>query len=615
MLSVRRRTIARACGPALLVLALLLTGCSRPAADAPTPAHVAARPEPDAIVVGAGLAGLSTALEIARGGGRVVVVDMASVFGGHAVMAMGDLCLVDTPAQHALGISDSPELAFADIMRWGRSPMPEWVRFYAENSRELVHDWLEELGVEYEAVLKGQGTENSVPRVHRTRGRGVGLVGPVMRACLEHPGITFAWHRRVERLLVDGGRVVGVAGSGTRTGLPFELRAGAVVLATGGFQNNLDMVRQFWTGEAPFPPRFLAGSGVHSTGGGHRLAEVTGAALVDMERQMNLASGIPDPRYPDGRRGLNARPYGSLWVNATGRRFCAEFEQPDEALAVLLRQPQATYWAIFDEESKRGFLVSGSDWGSFAQIEQSVLRNPGLTKAAGTLAELAVLAGLPGAELEATVARYNQMVEGGSDDDFGRWGPGRSPRSPPQRLVHAPYYAVQFFPLTRKSMGGVAVDLSCRVRTEGGHTIPGLYAVGELTGSALINGDNGMSGMFLGPCILMGRVAGRSILAESTAGEGGRPAEAAAPRPALTARSTTADTAACRQCHDLPRLVEQARPAWWHFEKVHRTVLAKGWDCAACHADVPVAADPAVHRIDWRNLAQSCVRCHVAEEP
>jgi hypothetical protein len=159
----------------------------------------------------------------------------------------------------------------------------------------------------------------------------------------------------------------------------------------------------------------------------------------------------------------------------------------------------------------------------------------------------------------------------------------------------------------------VAVDSSCRVRTEDGRTIPGLYAVGELTGSALINGDNGMSGMFLGPCILMGRVAGRSILAEMPPARESGESNANASRGAPVHRSTAADTAACRQCHDLPRLLEQGRPAWWHFEKVHRTVLAKGWDCAGCHADLAVSAEPAVHRIDWRNLALSCVRCHVAE--
>lgn len=607
----RRHVIFRSCLAALVGLAGLGSGCER-RAGRPVETVTSRETPADAIVVGAGLSGLATALEIARGGGRVVVVDMGSVFGGHAVMAMGDLCIVDTPAQAARGIVDSPDLAFADILRWGDSPAPGWVRFYVENSRRLVHDWLEEMGVEYEAVLKGQGTENSVPRVHRTKGRGIGLVGPVMRECLAQPGITFEWHRRVERLLVENGRVTGVAGTGLRTGLPFELRAATVVLATGGFQNNLDMVRQFWTGEE-FPARFLAGSGVHSTGGGHRVAAESGVALVNMDWQMNLASGIPDPRHPGSNRGLNARPYGSLWVNAAARRFCAEFEEPEESLAVMLRQPGATYWAIFDERIKPGFLVSGSDWSSFAQVENLILRNAAVAKTAATLDELAALTGLPAAELAATVRNYNRMVAAGSDTEFGRFGAGRTPRSPPRPVEQPPYYAVQFFPLTRKSMGGVPVDLACRVQTADGRTVPGLYAVGELTGSALINGRQGISGMFLGPCILMGRVAGQSVLAETAAGRG-TPGPAASVRLPVAVRSRAADTAACLRCHDLPQMAPLARTGYWHFEQVHRRVLAQRWDCAGCHSEIAPVYDPATHRTAGRSLAQACVRCHVAEE-
>lgn len=580
------------------------------------PAGVAREPaEPDAIVVGAGLSGLAAALEIARGGGRVMVVDRASVFGGHAVMAMGDVCLVGTPAQEARGIRDTPELAVADIMRWGKSSSPEWVRLYAEKSREEIHDWLVAMGVEFDQVLKGQGTENSVPRVHRPKGRGIGLVGPVFQECLKHPGINFHWNSQVDRLLVEGGRVRGVVVTDVRTGVTREQRAGSVILATGGFQSNLDMVREYWGKDLPFPARFLAGSGINSTGEGHQLAARSGAALVAMERQMNLASGIPDPRYKGGNRGLNARPYGSIWVNATGRRFAAEFEDPAGELPVLLRQPGATFWAIFDEGTKRGFLVSGSDWDSFAQIQRLILANPALTKTAETVGELAMAAGLPVAELEATVRRYNAMVDAGHDAEFGRWAAGRSPRSPPRKFGQPPFYAVQFFPLTRKSMGGVSIDLSCRVLAGNGQVIPGLYAVGELTGSALINGEQGISGMFLGPCILTGRVAGRAVLAAA-------PTRPAAATPAETSilphllRPTKADTPVCLSCHDLPKLVQQERAGYWHFGGVHRAVIARGLDCADCHGDIPVVVHPQTHVIKLASLSQACIQCHgaVAEQ-
>ncbi|HLJ11710.1 MAG TPA: FAD-dependent oxidoreductase, partial [Planctomycetaceae bacterium] len=104
----------------------------------------------DAIVVGAGISGLSAALDLARGGAKVTVIDMSSVFGGHAVMSQGSLSLVGTPVQEAAGVRDSPELAERDIMTFGEDADPEWVRYYVTNSRREVYDWVSELGVRFE---------------------------------------------------------------------------------------------------------------------------------------------------------------------------------------------------------------------------------------------------------------------------------------------------------------------------------------------------------------------------------------------------------------------------------------------------------------------------------
>jgi len=131
---------------------------------------------PDAIVVGSGIAGLSAAYEPAKGGAKVSDIDMASVFGGHAVMATGDLCLVATPFQEAQGIKDSPDLAYQDFMKWGDDANPEWVRYYVDHSRTEVYDWLTSLGVTFEKLVLPAG--NSVKRTHRTKGRGISLVSP-----------------------------------------------------------------------------------------------------------------------------------------------------------------------------------------------------------------------------------------------------------------------------------------------------------------------------------------------------------------------------------------------------------------------------------------------------
>jgi flavocytochrome c len=556
----------------------------------------------DVIVVGAGISGLSAALELGRGGAHVTLVDMSSVFGGHAVMSQGSVSIVATPAQERAGIHDSPDLAFKDFHAWGEDPDTEWVRYYVDNSRREIYDWLDELGVQFSEVVSSSG--NSVPREHQPAGRGIGLVTPIYRACLELGNIDFAWNSKVEKLLTDesltdGGRVVGVLLREMRTGHERELRGQAVILATGGFQSNLDMVREFWPAEFRFPEKVLAGSGRNSVGLGHQLAQAVGGELVHMDYQWNYFTGLPDPRYPGTNRGLNATNLYGILVNAEGRQFANFHGWAKEVMPVLLKQKQATCWCIFDEASKPFFIVSGSDWGDFKKVDTLILQNADLVKKADTLEQLAALAGLPVQNLLETVARYNELVELGEDKDFGRFGPGKpefSNKASP-KVARPPYYAMQTFPLTRKSMGGVAIDIRCRVLDKSKRPIPGLYAVGELAGLAGINGKAALEGTFLGPCIVTGRVAARALLAELEI-----------PRP-----QAVADGSRCAACHDIPESLSQPREGYWHFEKVHRAITDRGIDCRQCHANMtPYRADD--HHINWQSLTASCVVCHVAQE-
>jgi len=229
-------------------------------------------------------------------------------------------------------------------------------------------------------------------------------------------------------------------------------------------------------------------------------------------------------------------------------------------------------------------------------------------KVAPTLEQLATMTGLPAAALRETVESFNRSVDAGVDAGFKRFGPGHG-KIPP-RIGQAPFYAVEFFPLTRKSMGGVAIDLRCRVLDADQRTIAGLFAVGELTGSAGINGEAGMAGMFLGPCIVTGRVAARTILQELPARSG---RSVPKQRPDREIRPSAAQTSGCMACHDLPALVSQPRPGYWHFEQVHRRVASGGMDCAACHSELSPTYLPAVHRINPAALAQACAKCHSGE--
>ena len=604
-----RKNFVVALSMLLLALALgfLLRKRAAPSVAAPAPTtsiRAASETDPDAVVVGSGIAGLSAAYELAKGGAQVSVIDMASVFGGHAVMATGDLCLVGTPFQEAQGVKDSPDLAYQDFMSWGEDANPGWVRYYVDHSREEVYDWITSLGVGFETLILPAG--NSVKRTHRTKGRGIGLVSPIYAECARRPNVSFHWNTRVEKLLFEQNRVVGVKISGLRTQASAEIRARVVVLATGGFQSNLDMVRASWSGNLPFPEHFLIGSGMNSTGSGHELAKGVGAELTRLDHQWNYITGLPDPRYPGTARGVHAVNADSIWVNSDAKRFIAERSSAKFGFPKLVQQKGATYWSIFDESTKRSFWVAGSDWSSFDSIERLIFADKKLVKSAATLAELAAKAGLPAPALRATVEHYNRMVDKGVDDEFQRFGPGKDFK--PKKVAQGPFYAVQLYPLTRKSMGGVAIDLSARVLDDKQRPIAGLYAAGELTGVGGLNGKAALEGTFLGPSIVTGRVAGRAALAEI----GQKPA--APPRVLTLPGVVEQPKDVCLSCHQLPTLVTQKRDGYWHFEKVHGVVLAKGYECSKCHSELGQTFDPATHHIDRLAQPRVCTNCHAGEE-
>ena len=568
-------------------------------------------PPPDLIVVGAGISGLSAALEAARGGAQVEVIDMGSVFGGHAVVAHGGLAIVGSPVQEAAGIEDSVELAYGDFMDWGEDGDPDWVRYYVENSREEVYDWLTELGVEFEDLMFHPG--NTVVRFHNIVGRGLGLVTPIYLACLKSGNVSFRWNTRVDDLLMEEGSVVGIRGTNVRTGETVERRAGGVVLATGGFQSNLEKVREFWNKDMPFPERILAGSGWNSQGYGLELAENADAQFHRLDHQWNYVTGLPDPRYEEGIRGVNALAYDSIWVNMEGERFVNECLSAKYTLPALLKQPTGSYWAVFDSEGKKDYLVTGSGW-SDEKVDHLVFQNEELTKTSETLEGLAAATSLPKGALKRTVTRFNRMVDQQKDTDFDRLAPDNDPRCRDVKSLDvAPFYAIRMYPLARKSMGGIAVDTTSRVVDKKGDVIPGLYAAGEASGLAGINGKAGLEGTFLGPSIVTGRMAGRTALAQLLAKGRRRAAPAPAPPASegamLDVEVSAVDSAQCTKCHDLETLVESERPGYLHFELAHGVVLERKAECIQCHGELfPYEEDR--HRTAPVRQATVCRNCH-----
>src|SRR6185503_11279173 len=401
----------------LLLLCLVLDGAGLRLQGAETRDSAAPLLRADLVIVGTGISGLAAALDAGRAGANVTVIDMWSVFGGHAVMSGGLVCLVDTPFQRAHNVADSPDLAIRDFLTYGEDANPDWVRLYARDSNREVYDWLAALGVGWSGLfplLPG----NSVQRQHSAKERGVGLISPIYRECLRWTNIHFVWNTKVTSLLIEDGQVRGVRGVGLRNGMSNDFRSQSVVLATGGFESNLELVRQHWPTVLPGldgGAKVLLGSGINSLGSGFEVATGGGAALTNLDHQLFYSTGLVDPRDPSGRRGLNSFNAESIWVNQQGRRFVREIagRVPDfgGSVPAVLRQAQATYWSVFDSRGRTAFYISGSGWDNTNNVQRELFANPKMSawiKQAGSIDALARAAGLPPDALEQSVRRWNE---------------------------------------------------------------------------------------------------------------------------------------------------------------------------------------------------------------
>ncbi len=554
----------------------------------------------DVIVIGAGIAGLAAALEAGDAGAQVLVLDANSVAGGHAVMA-GGLFLVGTPLQAAKGVQDSPDLAFADIMKWGEDADPGWVRRYVEASRTEVHDWLVSLGVEFRMLLPAPG-ETSVPRFHFAKGAAAGVVLPMMRKAFAAPNLRFVFNTEATGLerTPSGQWRIGVRN--LRDGAPGSLVASSVVVATGGFENDIGRVKANWPPGIEQPERLLLGAGRFARGTGLDLGRQAGARIGRLDHQTIFVTGLPDPRDPAGSHGLLAQNPAAIFVDRDGRRFVDETASRKVHERKVLAMPGQGYWLVFDSTGLRQLQVRGAPWLTAASLQREILDNAALVSRADDIATLAAAAGLPAAALGETIARFNALVAKGEDQDFGRFGPG-SAGAVPKPLVTPPYYAVRLYPMTRKSMGGLAIDDETRVLSETGQAMPGLFAAGEASGVAGINGRVGGSGTFLGPSVLTGRVAGRAAAAF------GAQQKVSVRWPAAGSDDRAAAGPLALDAQALATQVAAQQAGFWHFGVAHSLVLERGEECATCHTgDWPIG--PARDAAARQAQLASCTRCH-----
>lgn len=476
--------------------------------------------ETDIAIIGAGGAGMAAGIEALDAGARAIAFEKAVEPGGAAIISGGGCLIVGSPLQKENGIEDTPDLAFDDWIRWGGPSADEvWARYYIEHSLHDLYFWAEGLGVRWVDMKPQEG--NSAVRWTRADRNGLGLMTRLIDAFYSRGG-KIACSIEITGIKLEAGRVTGIRGVDTETGEPVDVTSKVVLVSTGGFNSNLDMVLEMRPDLAR--DRIMEGSGRGSTGDGHRLVRELGGYLTHMDHIWFYVYATPDYRDPAQRRGLVFRQApGYIWVNQQGRRFHNEARSGgNSASPALLAQTPRHAWAILDRPMTATMEIADPYYRDGDKVArdkvEELLENSPFIRKAGTLAELAEEIGVDAAVFLDTVERYNAACAQGleTEPEFGK----------PLRLSRAfdtpPYYAVQIFPLARKNFGGIKTDMRCRVLDRHFEPIPGLYAAGEACGMAggHINGRAGLEGTMLGPSIFSGRVAGGWAAQEAGYGEG-----------------------------------------------------------------------------------------------
>ena len=548
----------------------------------------------DVIVVGHGLAGLVATAELADAGRRVLLVDQESEanLGGQAHWSFGGLFFVDSPEQRRMGIKDSHELAMRDW--WGTAGFDRdedhwpglWAEAYVDSAAGEKRSWLHQQGMRWFPIVgwaeRGDGAAdghgNSVPRFHITWGTGPGVVAPFVArvAKAKEAGlVTYAHRHRVDEIVVEGGAVVGVRGTvlapdahrrGEATNREpvgdFELRAQAVLVASGGIGGNHDLVRANWPERLGEPPRHMVtGVPAYVDGRMIEITEAAGGRLINRDRMWHYVEGIRnwDPIWPG--HGIRILPGpSSLWLDATGQRLPAPLFPGYDTLGTLAHLRQSGHdhsWFITNRAvAGKEFALSGSEQNldltgknpkevllrrSLADMTPAVeaFLDKGVDFVqADTVEELvAKMNGLlePGepeldpAQVRATVEARDAQLDNpySKDAQIAAMHVARQYRGdkiskrayPPHKLTDpkkGPLVAVKLHILSRKTLGGFETDLSARVLGHDGEPVRGLFAAGEAAGfgGGGVHGYRALEGTFLGGCIFSGRTAGRAMAGE-----------------------------------------------------------------------------------------------------
>jgi len=484
----------------------------------------------DVVIVGAGGAGMTAAITAADAGKSVVILESQAMVGGNSVRATGGMnasktvwqdentfaeeagvektlasaaeTYADDETVTALaqtvseqwkayqekpeGYFDSVELMELDTMIGGKAINDfDLVKTLCENSAAGI-DWLDTIGAQLHDVASFGGA--SVKRIHRpvdAEGKTISVgsyIVPVLESACEERGIEILFNTTATALRQDeNGNVTGVEGV-TKDGANVIVEAKAVVLATGGFGANLEMVASY----KPELKGFMTTNAAGAQGQGIAMAQAVGAATVDMD-QIQIHPTVQFDTAALITEGL--RGDGAILVNAEGKRFTDEVGTRDVVSAAEIAQPGSYSWLVVDQA-----MVDTS-----SVIAGYITK--GLTVSGEDYAALAEAMGVDAETFTATMEAWNACVESKTDEEFGR-------TSFANPLNTAPYYAIKVTAGIHHTMGGLKINTATEVLNEAGEAIPGLFAAGEVTGG--VHGANRLGGNAVADFIVFGRIAGAS---------------------------------------------------------------------------------------------------------
>ena len=465
----------------------------------------------DLVVIGGGAAGMISAINASQQGLNVVLLEKQEFLGGASAICGGIVVAQGSEAQRNMGEkSDTPSKMAYDLLHNGHQRNDlSGLTFYALNVGKSI-DWAVKQGVQLDTKAGfAFRAEHKTPRVIPFVG-GCPQYAQTLREVLATTKTDVKLTTRATKLITTDGAVTGVEAK-AKDGTTYEIAAKAVLLATGGYGWNKEMLQGDLKHALYYGP-------VSSTGDGHKMAEEAGAALQLMDCGKIYPQGIESsPGIAKSTLQGNNAAYdiSGILVDINGKRVTNEKGAGKDILATLMKQKDATLYLLMDKPSFEAFRkIIGNNGVTPAEVDKWLASNGKSAPVfahGNTLEEAAAAAGVDAAGLKATIERYNGFVKAGKDEDFGR----------PVRFMKktidtsGPMYLVEQKPRFATSLGSVVVDTSLHVLDKSGRPIPNLYAAGEVANA--VHGDDSAPGANVGWGITSGKAVSDVIVKELAA--------------------------------------------------------------------------------------------------